>query len=55
MIANVLPVLSVLLERRYREQRRSYLAEAGFPWPERRSRKRRPIPGVLDFVDETEG
>jgi hypothetical protein len=52
---NWLPIIAPLLHERYREQRRAWCAEVGFPWPERRSRKRKPIPGVIDVVDETEG
>lgn len=52
---NWLPAVSDLLQRAYREQRRDYLATTDFPWPARRSRKRKPYPGVLDVVDDSEG
>jgi hypothetical protein len=42
-------------QQAYHERRRAWAAEIGFPFPERRSRKRKPIPGVIDVVDETEG
>lgn len=55
MLDNWLPVVSDILHRRYREQRREYLAATDFPWPARRSRKRKPFPGVLDVADDSEG
>jgi hypothetical protein len=51
MLDNPLPILSRLLGSRYREQRRAYLESINWPWPERRSRKRKPFPGLLEPVE----
>lgn len=55
MIDNALPLVGPLLQARYREQRRAYLAAINLPWPERRSRKRKPIPGTYDGLAVDEG
>lgn len=39
----------------YHEVRRAWAEEINFPFPERRSRKRKPFPGVLDAADDSEG
>lgn len=51
--------LAPYLQRQYEDSRRAYLEWASqhvqyvTPWPIRRSRKRRPIPGTCDgFADE---
>lgn len=54
---NLWPQVSVLLQRRYLELRRAHLEEAAkhnpniTPWPQRRSRKRKPIPGLYEVFD----
>jgi hypothetical protein len=51
ILENMLPVVSPALWRAYHEKRRAWAAEIGFPFPERRSRKRKPIPGAIDAND----
>jgi hypothetical protein len=51
VLDNPLPTLSRPLGSRYTEQRRTYLESIGNPWPERRSRKRKPPPGLLEPVE----
>lgn len=55
MIDNALPIVGPLLQARYVAARRKYLSETPYPWPERRSRKRKPIPGTYDAIAEDEG
>ena len=52
----ILPWVAGVLQGRYQDQRRAYIvSQPGLPpWPKRRSRKRKPIPGVYD-LDETDG
>lgn len=51
---NLLPVVGPLLHARYLESRRAYLAEhPELPqWKKRRSRRHRPIPGVIDALEQ---
>jgi hypothetical protein len=55
MLDNLLPILAPLLQRRYQDARRAYLSTTDYPWPQRRSRKRKPVPGVLDVADDEAG
>lgn len=49
------------LQDSYEERRRAYLEQAAeiephiTAWPQRRSRKRRPEPGVFDLAEEDNG
>lgn len=45
------PAEAEALQEAYHETRRAWAAEIGFPFPERRSRKRKPIPGAIDAED----
>jgi hypothetical protein len=49
------PIVGPMLQQRYHEKQRAYRSSVGLPWPERRSRKRKPIPGVLDVADDEAG
>lgn len=63
ILDNMLPATAAVLHRRYVAQRRAWVdaVRASHPempiaaYPLRRSRKRRPIPGVLDAAAEDEG
>lgn len=52
MLDNYLPVIAPVLWRAYHQKRRAWAAEIGFPFPERRSRKRKPIPGLLEPAED---
>jgi hypothetical protein len=53
----ILPWVSALLQGRWHEARRQYIES--HPdienWPKRRSRKRKPIPGLYEIVEELDG
>ena len=54
---NYLPAVSKLLQARYNEARRLWVADPSnglLPYPKRRTRKAKPIPGTLD-AQEIEG
>lgn len=53
---SVLPWVGAVLQARWHEARRAYIqAHPDIEnWPKRRSRKRKPIPGVYD-LDEMDG
>lgn len=55
MLDNWWPIVGPMLQQRYHEKQRAYRASVGLPWPERRSRKRKPIPGVLNVADDEAG
>lgn len=43
------------LQAAYREQRAAWAEAIGRPFPQRRSSKRKPIPGVIDLDDDEVG
>jgi hypothetical protein len=51
VLDNYLPIVSRLLGQRYRDELRKYKATTDYPWPERRSRKRKPFPGLHEPVE----
>ena len=61
MIDNPLPMVGKLLQRAYTDRRRAYTQAAAAliptmtPWLQRRSSKRRAIPGVIDVPTDSEG
>lgn len=58
MSPNLWPDVAPLLQARYVEQRRDWIAsnpDIIAPWPQRRSRKRKPIPGLFEAATESEG
>lgn len=58
MMDNALPAVSRLLQARYVESRAAWVADPDNglkPLPRRRTSKRKPIPGVLDVADHSEG
>ncbi|MCR5876987.1 hypothetical protein [Phenylobacterium sp. J367] len=54
---NALPAVARLLQRRYLDARRAYVADPANglrPWPKRPT-KRKPIPGLYEAPQEVEG
>lgn len=53
---HVLPAVSRLLQARYSQALEARRVEQGLkPWPKRRTKSRKPIPGVYDGTSQDEG
>ena len=51
---NLLPWLSGVLQSRYLDSRRAYIASRSelTQWPRRRTSKRKPLPGLLEPLEQ---
>lgn len=53
---HVLPAVSRMLSAAYVARLEAYRVSQGLPpWPRRRSKRRKPIPGVYDGTSQDEG
>jgi hypothetical protein len=54
MNSNLWPTVGPLLQQAYVDRRRAFIAAHPdlAQWPRRRSRKRKPIPGVIDALEQ---